>query len=71
MKSIKLFHVRNFVTIRRKIVNTVGFPFWILYEVFVMSLGVDSPNMAQGEEHVGVEHLLERLGISAFLLPRI
>lgn len=64
-----LFHVRNFVTIRRKIVNTVGFSFWILYEVFTMSLklGVYSSNVAQGEE----EHLLEHLGIFALLLPRI
>ena len=42
--------------------NTVGFSFWILYEVFTMSLklGVYSSNVAQGEEHVGEEHLLER-----------
>lgn len=49
----------------------MGFSFWILYEVFMMSLGVYSPNVAQGEEYVGVEHLLECLGISALLLPRI
>lgn len=37
----------------------------------MMSLDVYSPNVAQGEEHVGVEHLLGHLGISALLLPRI
>lgn len=53
--------------------NTVGFSFWIRYGIFTMSLelGVYSPNVTQGEEHVGVEHLLKRLGISGLLLPRI